>query len=264
MAKEESVIIVKKKKGGGHGHHGGAWKVAYADFVTAMMAFFLVMWLMGSDEETKSSIEHYFNHPNTPYKGGRDPLSNTSNPLGEMQGDGESVLKGAEGQTPEEMVQSPARPSSEVLAEFRDIRSKVQSDLEALTYGIELSLDHLKFSVSEDQLFEPGSAELKPGAEQILEKIGKAVSHYSGYMTIEGHVDTKATSDQTGGISPYEFTMSRAVSVMNYFVSHRLMAEDRISPVGRGPKRALASNETEDGRHKNRRIEFTLTHLKQL
>lgn len=263
MAKEESVIIVKKKKAGGHGHHGGAWKVAYADFVTAMMAFFLVMWLMGSDEETKTSIEHYFNHPNTPYKGGRDPLSKTTNPLGEMQGDGEALLNGAEGQTPEDMVQSPARPSSDAIAEYKDIRSKVQSDLEALTYGIELSLDHLKFSVSEDQLFEPGSAELKPGAAQILDKIGKAISHYTGYMTIEGHVDSKATADQTGGASPYEFTMSRAVSVMNYFVSHRLMAEDRISPVGAGPKRAIASETTEEGRHKNRRIEFTLTHLKQ-
>jgi chemotaxis protein MotB len=264
MAKEQSVIIVKKKKGGGHGHHGGAWKVAYADFVTAMMAFFLVMWLMGSDEETKSSIEHYFNHPSTPYKGGRDPLSKTTNPLGEQQGDGDTILTGSEGQTPEDMVQSPARPSSDAIAEFKDIRSKVQSDLEALTYGIELSLDHLKFSVSEDQLFEPGSTELKPGAEQILEKIGKAVSHYTGYMTVEGHVDSQATSDQTGGTSPYEFTMSRAVSVMNFFVNHRLMAADRISPIGGGPQRALASNDTDEGRHKNRRIEFTLTHAKNL
>jgi chemotaxis protein MotB len=264
MAKEESVIIVKKKKGGGHGHHGGAWKVAYADFVTAMMAFFLVMWLMGSDEETKNSIAHYFNHPNTPYKSGADPLSQTTNPLGEMQGEGENILNGSQGQTPEQMVQSPARPTSEVIAEYKDIRSKVLSDLDALVYGIELSLDHLKFSVAEDQLFEPGSSELKPGAEQILAKIGKAVSHYSGYMTIEGHVDTQATADQTGGASPYEFTMSRAVSVMNYFVKNRLMAEDRISPVGAGPKRAIASESTEEGRHKNRRIEFTLTHLKQL
>jgi chemotaxis protein MotB len=264
MAKEQSVIIVKKKKAAAHGHHGGAWKVAYADFVTAMMAFFLVMWLMGSDEATKAAIEHYFNHPNTPYKGGRDPLSTTTNPLGENEGDGESILKGAEGQTPDEMVQSPARPTTDQLAEYKDIRSKVQSDLDALTYGVELSVDHLKFSVSEDELFEPGSSELKPGAADILAKIGKAITHYSGYMTIAGHVDSQASSDQTGGVSPYEFTMSRAVSVMNYFVKNRYMAEDRISPMGDGPRRALASNSTEEGRHKNRRIEFTLSHEKSL
>src|ERR1700745_3514139 len=64
--KNAPIIIVRKSKGHGHGHHGGAWKVAYADFVTAMMAFFLVMWLMGADEETKKSIEGYFKNPGSP------------------------------------------------------------------------------------------------------------------------------------------------------------------------------------------------------
>src|SRR3954469_8491884 len=112
------IIIRKKIFNAGHGHHGGAWKVAYADFVTAMMAFFLVMWLMGSDEETKAAIAHYFNHPNTPYSQGKDPVSQNSNPLGEEQGEGNTILNGAEGQTPEEMVENPARPKAESLAEF--------------------------------------------------------------------------------------------------------------------------------------------------
>src|SRR5277367_6666880 len=91
---------VIKKGGGGHGHHGGAWKVAYADFVTAMMCFFLVMWLMGVDEETKQAISHYFNHPNTPWQSGGDPKSDSANPLGEKQGDGDSVMKGMSGLWP--------------------------------------------------------------------------------------------------------------------------------------------------------------------
>src|SRR5450631_4118203 len=99
MADKKGVtIIIKKKKGGGHGgHHGGAWKVAYADFVTAMMAFFLVMWLMAVDEDTKAAISHYFNHPNTPYKAGRDPSSDAVHPLGEKNGQGDTILEGAEG-----------------------------------------------------------------------------------------------------------------------------------------------------------------------
>lgn len=56
-------IIIKKKKGGGHGHHGGAWKIAYADMVTAMMAFFLVMWICGMDIKTRLGIADYFNNP---------------------------------------------------------------------------------------------------------------------------------------------------------------------------------------------------------
>ena len=63
-AKKLQPIIVKKIKKGGHGHHGGAWKIAYADFVTAMMAFFLLMWLLGSTTEgDKKGIADYFAAP---------------------------------------------------------------------------------------------------------------------------------------------------------------------------------------------------------
>src|SRR3954449_10693997 len=96
MSTQAPIIVLKKKHRGHHGHHGGAWKVAYADFVTAMMAFFLVMWLMGSDEETKASIQHYFNHPNTPWKAGRDPSSDEVTPMGESVGKGESMMNGLE------------------------------------------------------------------------------------------------------------------------------------------------------------------------
>jgi chemotaxis protein MotB len=61
--KEEPIIIKKRRGHGGHGHHGGAWKVAYADFVTAMMAFFIVMWILASSEEVKEQISSYFNDP---------------------------------------------------------------------------------------------------------------------------------------------------------------------------------------------------------
>src|SRR5687767_3670983 len=59
----DQPIIVKKKKVHGHGHHGGSWKVAYADFVTAMMAFFMVLWILGMSEEDRSIIASYFNDP---------------------------------------------------------------------------------------------------------------------------------------------------------------------------------------------------------
>ena len=58
--KQAQPIIVVKKKGGHGGHHGGAWKVAYADFVTAMMAFFLVMWLVGQSDDIKAAVAGYF------------------------------------------------------------------------------------------------------------------------------------------------------------------------------------------------------------
>ena len=60
---KDQPIIIKKKKGGGHGHHGGAWKIAYADFVTAMMAFFLVLWIVGLDVKTRNGLAEYFANP---------------------------------------------------------------------------------------------------------------------------------------------------------------------------------------------------------
>src|SRR3954464_6346631 len=99
----EGIVIKKKKRRGHAAAHGGAWKVAYADFVTAMMCFFLVMWLMGADEETKAAIEHYFNHPSTPWKQGADPDSKTTHPMGERAGQGESILNGQEGTVPDDL-----------------------------------------------------------------------------------------------------------------------------------------------------------------
>src|SRR3981189_2090541 len=80
---ERPIIIVKRKKKGGAGHHGGAWKVAYADFVTAMMAFFMVMWILGMDQTLKNSIEGYFSNPigfKKGYSAGKSPMSSGSSP----------------------------------------------------------------------------------------------------------------------------------------------------------------------------------------
>src|SRR5690348_12580572 len=67
-ATPKRLIVVKRKKAVAHGHHGGAWKVAYADFVTAMMALFIVLWLLSSDKEVQEAIAAYFNNPTGPGK----------------------------------------------------------------------------------------------------------------------------------------------------------------------------------------------------
>src|ERR1051325_1529756 len=80
---KKKVIIIKKVKKGHGGHHGGAWKVAYADFVTAMMAFFMVMWILGMDQNLRDSIEGYFANPvgfKKGYTAGRSPLSSGMSP----------------------------------------------------------------------------------------------------------------------------------------------------------------------------------------
>ena len=68
---DRPIIVVRKKRHAHAGHHGGAWKVAYADFVTAMMAFFLVMWIISMDQSTREQIQDYFNDPAVPTRGAR-------------------------------------------------------------------------------------------------------------------------------------------------------------------------------------------------
>ncbi|MGB9108632.1 MAG: flagellar motor protein MotB, partial [Telluria sp.] len=84
-------IIVKKIKKGGHGHHGGAWKIAYADFVTAMMAFFLLMWLLGST--TKGDMEGIANYFKTPLKVAMQGGSGSGDSSSILQGGGQDLTR---------------------------------------------------------------------------------------------------------------------------------------------------------------------------
>lgn len=253
------IIVIKKKKGGGHGgHHGGAWKVAYADFVTAMMCFFMVMWLLGADEETKAAISHYFNHPNTPYNAGRDPQSVEARPLGEAQGSGEALLKGLDGQTPDDMVEKPMRPVQQQRMALKELGDLAQEVMEDQLYGLDVSIDTLRFSVPEEMLFNRGQTTLKPGSEKQLARLGRIISTYKGYVKIEGHTDERP---ETGGKlgNQFEFSLTRAVQVMKFLVQKDYIQEDRVIPVGSGARRPYTGNSTQEGRRKNRRIEFTMT-----
>ncbi len=247
------TIVIKKVQGGHGGAHGGAWKVAFADFMTAMMCFFLVMWLMGADEEVKQEIAHYFNHPNTPYKAGRDPQSKAVVPLGEKNGEGDTLLKGANGAIPEDLVQSP----------LRDVKDQVEQKLSDIAFGLELDaeIDELKFSLIGDEVFEEGSTEIKNDVKPKLDQIGKLFQKYPGYILVEGHLDNKKSLT---GEDPYLFSTARAISVMNYFTKPQkgrapgsVMDENRFCPRGVGSKRAWSVNGGDSSR--NRRIEFILS-----
>ena len=248
MAKKEGItIVIKKVQGKKAGAHGGAWKVAYADFVTAMMAFFLVMWLMGADEATKASISHYFNHPNTPYDKGRDPVSDTANPLGEKFGQGDTILKGADGGVPEDLVKEP----------LHDLKQEIDEKFGEKIYGVELDaeVEELKFSMMGDDLFVEGSAEVKKDAYAHLDKLAEVFKKIQGHILIEGHLDSKPL---ISGEDPYLFSTQRAVAVMNYFVKKHKMDEDRFCPRGIASRRAWAARAPSSDDSRNRRIEFTV------
>lgn len=250
MAKEKQPIIIKKIQAGHAGAHGGAWKVAYADFVTAMMAFFMVMWLMGSDDETKAAVASYFNNPTSAWR--RDLVAKETLPLGDRTGAGDNILNGAGGAVPEDQVKRPSRP----YAQYEE--SKGQGELleRLISDKQNFEMDLIRFSVSEDLLFEPGTPDQwRKGSEKIVEKVGQLSKIFKGKITIEGTHPKESADEKTnpaGKDSNYEFHMSRLVSVSKLLVEKRLTEEDRIQTAMRPDEQSA------DGERRPSKITFTL------
>jgi chemotaxis protein MotB len=209
MSKGQPVIIVKKKGGGHHGHHGGAWKVAYADFVTAMMAFFLVMWLVGQSPQVKASVAGYF----------RDPgVFETTRGGGVLPGGAEG-LKDA-GVTPvAKPVPDDVKAAQEVLERaadhLRQALAKIPS-LKALEDRIEITVtsEGLRIELLEtakNSFFAVGSADLLPETVEILAVISQELSSLGNVIALEGHSDSRAYADSKG-YGNWELSTDRANS----------------------------------------------------
>lgn len=216
MADKKATIVIKKLKKGGHaGHHGGAWKVAYADFVTAMMCFFLVMWLMGADESTKASIAAYFNNPSQ--EESVDTPDPGQIPLGDQVGAGDSILRGAQGQVPEDLVRRPQAlrgrgPDSTGPTDSQGALSK--EDL--------IAAESLIFVIKGSQLFAENSTDLlNQDAERALSSIQRVAKNFRGKLSIR-------TLNQNSERHGYEFQMSRLIRIKEKIVDQRWLAEELI------------------------------------
>jgi len=205
-------IIVIKKKGHGHGHHGGSWKVALADFMTAMMAFFLLMWLLGStSEEEQKAIASYFQEPGSQYvvgEGGADlGLISQDQPLIQSQADDsdsqsqnkdgnndsdsptlneESLQKEIERREKEQLDQLKEQLEKEINSidsVFKEIKDQILIDFTALGLRIQI--------VDKDQrpMFDVGSANLKPYSVEVLHALAAILDKVQNKISITGHTD---------------------------------------------------------------------------
>src|SRR6187399_1616138 len=183
---EPRPIIVKKIiVQGGDGHHGGAWKVAYADFVTAMMAFFLVMWIVGQSNPMKSGVAGYFRDPGVFERG-------TGGAAGIMPG----APKGITAPTPtpndsdiavaKEVLEQAAqrlREAIEQLPDFSKIKDRVE--IEVTPEGLRIEL----IDTANDSFFKVGSAELHADSKQLLAVIANELGKLPNKLALEGHTD---------------------------------------------------------------------------
>jgi len=221
MKKDQPIIIIKKGGHGHAGHHGGAWKVAYADFVTAMMAFFLVMWLVSQKQEVKAAVGGYF----------RDPGAfETHNGDGILEGSKEGVDPSG---TP--TVQAPeqirAAQEKERLSEAADhIKSKLEESQEfaSLRDQIEMSIspEGLKIELIDktgSSFFDSGSAVLRGEAVRILSLIAVEIGKLDNDLFVEGHTDSRpfGTDEQYGN---WELSVDRANSARRVMMREGLRA----------------------------------------
>ncbi|MDI1362245.1 flagellar motor protein MotB [Methylotenera sp.] len=228
---EERVrpIIVKKIKKGGGGHHGGAWKIAYADFVTAMMAFFLLMWLLGSTSKAqKEGISEYF----------KTPLKQVL--MGPSMGASDTIIKGGGGKDftkksgQVKKVEGPDGKKTAVDAEdakkaleqvekvkLEELKKKIEKAIdESPTLSkfknqllLDITSDGLRVQIVDEQnraMFNSSKADMQPYAKQILQELGKTLNDVPNKISLSGHTDATPYPNGEKSYSNWELSSDRA------------------------------------------------------
>ena len=251
MADERPVIIKRIKKISG-GHHGGAWKVAYADFVTAMMAFFLLLWLLNAvTEEQKRGIAQYF-RPTIAFQNTSATfaiLSGQATPMDTMVGGASAQTElddpeltdpsnpepsDGEGAKPVNLEEAEATVAKAEEQQLQQIKDEIHKAIEATPDLKELE-KNLKIDKTEEgiriqlldqekiSMFPSGSAAMNPRSKELLQKVAQAVSDLPNKIEISGHTDA-APYVGNGNYSNWELSSDRANA------SRRVLVENGINP----------------------------------
>ncbi len=226
-AENTQPIIVKKIKKGGHGHHGGAWKIAYADFVTAMMAFFLLMWLLGStSKEQKQAISDYFNNPSAIEGPGGTSTSMIKIGGGKdvTYSDGDTQKGSNPDEKPKKTEQTQAeigqitQADKERLLELKKELEKAIDANEVLKpfkdqILLEITKEGLRIQILDKEnrpMFASGSAVMQPYTTKILNEIGKVINHVPNRISLSGHTDATPYSKNAGNYTNWELSADRS------------------------------------------------------
>jgi chemotaxis protein MotB len=218
--KDQPIIVVRRKKAG-HGHHGGAWKVAYADFVTAMMAFFLVMWLASQDSRIRDAVAGYFQEPglmphqtsNSILAQGNGGIDSAGMPIvnrkfnGHLEAEQKALVKAAEH----------IRDGLTHGRGFADLKDQVEFSV--TTEGLRIELVDRNGS----SFFDSGSAALRGESVAILSIIAAEVGQLPNDVVVEGHTDSLpfASGEQ---VTNWELSSDRANAARRVMASNGLGA----------------------------------------
>ncbi|BBE50196.1 Motility protein B [Ferriphaselus amnicola] len=246
---DKRPIVVKRIKKVAGGHHGGAWKIAYADFVTAMMAFFLLMWLLGSTAKGDlNGISEYFK---TPLKVALEGGSGSGDSSSVIKGGGKDLTRST-GQVKEGDVDSKKRTVNlkATNEEFKRLQqAKEMATLQQLKANIEQAVDAneklkkfksqilldltsegLRVQIVDEKnrpMFQSGRAQLEPYTRDILREIGKTLNEVPNMVSLSGHTDAQAYSMGDKGYSNWELSADRANASRRELINGG-MSEDKI------------------------------------
>src|ERR1017187_3943575 len=236
----QPIIIIRKKKGHGGGHHGGAWKVAYADFVTAMLALFIVLWLLSSSEQIQKAVGGYFTDP---------------------KGKGKEVGNGLKGS------------GSESLSIHKDDMNKLKQKLEQAikdSSSLQKIKEHVIFTVTGEGLrvellegeastfFESANSHPTEFGTDLLKKLAEEIGKLPNRVTMEGHTDSRPYT-MRDDYSNWELSADRANAARRWMQA-KGMRTDQVSQV-----RGYADQSPRDPLHPdlatNRRVTLVIQYL---
>jgi chemotaxis protein MotB len=253
-------IIIIKKKGGHGGHHGGAWKVAYADFVTAMMALFIVLWLMNSSKPIQVAISGYFKDPSGTGK-------ETGSQLSGKSGESEAAKLNKETLSLAAAIAKAEPPKQDMEKLKADLQETIKGihDLDKLSKYIEMTVtsEGLRIELLESAggtFFDSGSSTLSKNGQEIASLLAKELGRLPNHISVEGHTDAKPYVGKSS-YSNWELSSDRGNAARRLMQESGLRA-DQVSQVRgfadqrlRNPKNSLDPS--------NRRISIIVQYLSE-
>ncbi len=275
------LIVIKKIKRGGGGGHGGAWKIAYADFVTAMMAFFLLMWLLGSTSKGDlHGIADYFQNPmrvsmaggsgsgdaSSVIQGGGTDITRKEGQIirGEMPTDARRMTKQNTGADEAEMAR-------QEIERLKQLKMRVEKAIEASPslnpfksqIKLDLTPEGLRIQILDEQnrpMFDLGSARLKDYTRAILHDIAKLLNEVDHKITLSGHTDAKPYASGERSYSNWELSADRANASRRELIAGGMDERKILRVVGLSS--AVPFNVVDPYDPANRRISIIVTNRK--
>jgi chemotaxis protein MotB len=274
----ERPFVIKRPKRVTHGHHGGQWKIAYADFVTAMMAFFLLMWLLGST--TKGDLEGIAEYFRTPLKVALMGGSGSGDSSSVIKGGGQDLTRSVgqvkQGDLPSEkriinLKAAEAELARAELERLKALKERIERAIEASPLlkqfrsqiRLDLTDEGLRIQIVDEHnrpMFDLGSARLQPYTREILHEIGRVLNEVDNRVSISGHTDNKPYALGERGYSNWELSADRANASRRELIAGG-MREDKVFRVV-GVADSIPLDKSDPANPANRRISIVVMNKK--